>query len=193
MIPGHRIALVLFFLFGIVHPLRSQPVTSYAEEIEHWHSQRSLYLRSEQGWLNLAGLFWLREGANSFGSDSSNDIIFPPSSIARLAGTFFRSGDSVRLIADPEADITLGNLRVQDTVIFNEGKAIAPLLAHGTLRWNIIKREDKIGIRLRDLNSKLVHSFPGIEHFPIAENWKVTARWEPSPERLSVSTRDTSS
>ncbi|MFM7840103.1 MAG: DUF1684 domain-containing protein [Chitinophagaceae bacterium] len=186
MIVCLRIALVLFLGFGFVHPLKSQPKTSYVDEIENWHRQRGVYLRSEEGWLNLAGLFWLREGVNPFGSDSSNPIVFPKGSIAGRAGSFNRSGDTVRLIAEPDADIALGNLRIRDTVIFLGGQAVPPVLAHGTLRWTIIKREDKIGVRLRDLNSALVHSFPGIDHFSIAEKWKVMAHWQPSPARYTL-------
>ena len=44
---------------------------------EEWRTKRLERLKSKNGWLNLAGLFWLEEGENTFGSDSSNNIIFP--------------------------------------------------------------------------------------------------------------------
>jgi uncharacterized protein (DUF1684 family) len=41
---------------------------SYQSEIENWKQKRIDYLRSEDGWLNLVGLFWLHQGKNTFGS-----------------------------------------------------------------------------------------------------------------------------
>ncbi|MFO7933824.1 MAG: hypothetical protein R6U78_07060, partial [Bacteroidales bacterium] len=60
---------------------RSGPVIENEEEyiasIEQWRQERLERLKTEKGWLNLAGLFWLEEGENRFGSDPSNDIVFP--------------------------------------------------------------------------------------------------------------------
>src|ERR1019366_8817846 len=38
----------------------------YQTEIAQWHSQREERLKSEGGWLSVAGLFWLHEGASPF-------------------------------------------------------------------------------------------------------------------------------
>jgi hypothetical protein len=51
--------------------------SAYIKELQAWHKKRMAALKSESGWLNLAGLFWLKEGQNSFGSDKSNAIVFP--------------------------------------------------------------------------------------------------------------------
>ena len=34
-------------------------------------------LKREGGWLTVAGLFWLHEGANTFGKDPGNEIVLP--------------------------------------------------------------------------------------------------------------------
>ena len=39
----------------------------YRAEIEQWRRTREAGLKSPDGWLSLAGLFWLHEGANRFG------------------------------------------------------------------------------------------------------------------------------
>ena len=36
----------------------------YSSEIERWRAAQEAALRSESGWLNLAGLEWLAEGEN---------------------------------------------------------------------------------------------------------------------------------
>jgi hypothetical protein len=50
---------------------------AYNQEIQAFRNARLNSLKSENGWLNLAGLFWLKEGINSFGSDEKNDFVFP--------------------------------------------------------------------------------------------------------------------
>lgn len=42
---------------------------AYREQIDGWHRQQVESLKREPGWLNLAGLFWLREGRNEAGTD----------------------------------------------------------------------------------------------------------------------------
>jgi len=55
-------------------PVITDEVT-YVETIHEWQHQRIERLKSKNGWLNLAGLFWIDEGENSFGSDPENDIV----------------------------------------------------------------------------------------------------------------------
>ena len=44
---------------------------TYAQEIEQWQAKRLASLTGESGWLTLIGLFWLKEGKNTFGSDAT--------------------------------------------------------------------------------------------------------------------------
>ena len=86
---------VAFFLLGCNH---TAPVitdeAAYVEEIEAWQHQRLERLKDKNGWLSLAGLYWLEEGENSFGSDSSNKIVFPEKAEA-FCGTLFLDGGNV--------------------------------------------------------------------------------------------------
>jgi len=35
------------------------------------------FKNTERGWLGLVGLYWLRDGENTIGSDKKNDILLP--------------------------------------------------------------------------------------------------------------------
>jgi uncharacterized protein (DUF1684 family) len=61
---------------------------AYQKEIAEWHEQRLTELKSESGWLTLIGLFWLKDGENTFGSDQANDIVLPKQKINAHAGMF---------------------------------------------------------------------------------------------------------
>ncbi|MFD3293553.1 hypothetical protein SKC35_07630 [Aquirufa sp. KTFRIE-69F] len=47
------------------------------EDYTGFYAKREASLKSETGWLNLAGLFWLKEGENTIGGAESNDFVFP--------------------------------------------------------------------------------------------------------------------
>ena len=60
----------------------------YRQEVEAFRRHREQQLTSDDGWLTVAGLFWLKPGANRFGADRSNELVLPASAPAR-AGTFW--------------------------------------------------------------------------------------------------------
>ena len=44
-------------------------------EVTEGRARRIEALKSDEGWLTLAGLFWLKEGENRFGRDGGNDLV----------------------------------------------------------------------------------------------------------------------
>jgi len=148
---------------------------SYVTEINQWHQKRVESLKSEEGWLNLAGLFWLKEGANTFGSDKGNDIVFPAKASHKI-GTLVLKDDKVSFQADPSAKVNLIKAEATPGFVFDEGNTTT--MEQGSLRWFIIKRGPKYGIRLRDLEHPILTDFHGIDRFNVKESWKVSARLE---------------
>ncbi len=51
--------------------------TSYQQSINEWRNERNETIRKENGWLSLAGLYWLKLGKNHFGSDPKCEIQLP--------------------------------------------------------------------------------------------------------------------
>lgn len=166
----------------------AQSTDAYRASIDSWHRARTENLKKENGWLNLAGLFWLQEGSNSFGSDSTQAVVFPKGSIPAHAGYFVRKGNTVSLLTQPGVRITIQDTVVTDRIIFQPDSIRTPVLAYGSLRWSVIKREDRIGIRLRDLKSKELEHFKGIDRYPVNAVWRTTAKLETSgqPGRISI-------
>lgn len=150
---------------------------SYQQSMQQWYLQREKSLKAENGWLNLVGLHWLEEGMNSFGSDSSMNIVFPPKMAAR-AGSFERRGEKVWLHST--VPVRIGDREVTDSLVFHPDSTTSPFMQFADLKWNIIRRENKLGIRLRDLKSKAVTEFPGLERFPLDRRFLVEARYEPN-------------
>jgi hypothetical protein len=154
--------------------------SNYIKEIKTWHQKRLESLKSENGWLNLAGLFWLEEGINKFGSNKSNKIIFTKGVYSY--GYFELKNGEVFMKINHYADVKdEKGLNVAYRKIYPYEKPI--VLKSGSLRWFVIKRGDKYGIRLRDLESPTVLNFTGINTYPIAENWRIKAKLEVTEDK----------
>jgi len=48
--------------------------SDYMTTIEKWRSDEAADLKKEDGWLTLAGLFWLKDGVNTVGTGSHFDV-----------------------------------------------------------------------------------------------------------------------
>jgi uncharacterized protein len=155
--------------------------SAYENEIRQWHEKRIESLKAESGWLNLAGLYWLKKGVNTFGSAEENDILFPAEKSRPFMGEVVLEKDKITLKAKPDAQIFLGDQPVTELDLFPEGKPVT--LKHGSLRWFVIKRGDKYAIRLRDLESEFLKGFTGIERYPVQEKWRVKAQFVPTKGR----------
>jgi hypothetical protein len=161
--------------------------TAYRDSVEAWHSRRIKSLISPTGWLNLAGLYWLKDGINTFGSDPLNDLVFPAGKIPAKAGGFVLRNGSVTLDVSPTVQVTLDSLPVKSAVVYFPDSAYYPVMRHGSLLWFVIRRDRSLGIRLRDLASTAVDRFAGIERFVVDPEWRISARVEPQREGRTIS------
>lgn len=156
----------------------------YIAEIDAWHAARVEELKGPSGWLNIAGLFWLHDGINAFGTSADNDVIFPPALEAEHAGYFILDKGAVRQSLLPGTLVSRKGKPVgQLETVFNPDSSRQPVMEHGPLRWFIIRRDTKFGVRLRNLEHPNLATFPGIDRFPVDAEWKVVARFEETPGR----------
>lgn len=172
--------LVFMFLLFIAcsENLKEKGSKEYIAEIKSWHNKRIENLKKENGWLNLVGLLWLKEGENKFGSDKSNDIVFPEGT-PNFMGKFILQDTTVIMEVNPNVEITNNGNKVTKLKLENDLKGNPTVVAYKYFRWQIIKRQDKIGVRLRNLEAPLVKNFKGIETFPINDDWKIEAEFIP--------------
>ncbi len=155
---------------------------AYKLEVENWHTKRIEELTSENGWLNLAGLFWLKEGINTFGSSENNDVIFPKGKIVERAGYFKVNQGIVKMEVAHDVQITQNGNQVLNELIFSPDSTTNPTLGYGSLRWFVIQRDKIVGIRLRDIESAGVKNFKGINRYPTNTDFRCEARVEKSTE-----------
>lgn len=157
---------------------------SYRAEVEKHRAAREAELKADDGWLTVAGLFWLKEGDNVAGSDPKSDIVLPAKAPARL-GVFHLEAGAVTFRAGGDAQVTSAGKPVQQIAV-EDGEQGA--LAAGDLRLFVIRRGDRVGIRMRDLRSVMRRAFEGLEYYPIRPAYRVEATFTRygTPRRLSV-------
>jgi uncharacterized protein len=160
--------------------------TAHATEIQTWQRDRLASLTKEDGWLSLIGLFWLKEGENKFGSDAKNDVVLPKDRAPAVAGSLFLEKGNVRLVAKPDAKILASGQAVTSADLKADVDEGGPtVLQLGSLRMNVIKRSDRVGLRVKDTESRTRREFKGLEYYSIDPKWRVEARVEPyTPEKL---------
>ncbi len=162
--------------------LSAQSVNPYAQQFQTWHEHRMKELQAENGWLNLAGLFWLKPGINTFGTAKTNDFVFPEENTADLRGDFTLENDEVWLHTAPESKVWLNRKRVVDALrLFPVDTTV--VLGSGSLRWFVVKRGDRYAVRLRNLQHPALLHFKGVDTYPADSLWRVSARLERATDK----------
>lgn len=152
----------------------------YVRQVEQWRAQRLEALRAPDGWLSYAGSGRLRPGRYRIGSAPSSDVRLPagPSVLGTLT---LGSDDTAHIQAAAGSAATLDGKPLQraDLVPALVGGAPASRIRLGGAEFYLVRTGNVWGWRYRDPDSPLRRDFRGIEHFPVAPQWRVVARWHP--------------
>ena len=150
---------------------------AYDEQIRKWRDDYDTRLKQDDGWLTVAGLFWLKKGDNGFGTGLSNEILLPEGSAPEFAGAFIFHDGKTRLLAKAGAALLLNGRPVQTEMPLTPdlpgGKPDRVTL--GRLSMIVIKRGDRYGIRLWDKAASARRDFKGSRWFPIKASYRITA------------------
>lgn len=151
----------------------------HAADVEDWKATRHASLMETDGWLTLVALHWLDEGATTLGSDPSSGLVYAESGTPPHVGTFHLEGGLVAWETAPGVRVTtLGGGEEISYAVMNPEDEDPLVLEAWPLQWFVIRRDDRLAIRMKDAESKVRTEFPGIEHFPVMPDWKIPARFE---------------
>ena len=160
--------------------------STWEEEVAAWKQARFERLQRPDGWLTLVGLAWLEPGDNSVGSDPKSAVVLPAGKaparlgILRLVAT--GKQHTLTFIADKGAAVTHDGAAVTtlDLIADADAKADAgpTLLEHGSLSFFVIRRGDRLGVRVKDSQAATLRAFHGLDYYPLDRKWKLPARFE---------------
>ena len=156
--------------------------SAYQQSFDKWKADLVEDLKEE--WLPLAGLFWLKPGENSFGTDPKNAIVFPKG--PAHAGSFALQGNTVTATFAPGANANIAGKPATTAELQPDTTGKPTIVELGNLRLHVIVRGERVGIRLKDLDSDAVRQYPGPQFFPLDLSYRVTATWLPSDGKHTV-------
>jgi uncharacterized protein (DUF1684 family) len=148
-------------------------MTSYSDEILRWRADMEARLRNEDGWLALAGLFWLHEGQNSVGADPASDVVLPAGKAPGRLATLRREGQQVWLEPQPGAGLLVNGEPATERELRSDASKPYDTLAIGDLSFFVIKRGERIGVRLRDRAHPRRTTFEGRRWYAVQEQYRV--------------------
>lgn len=151
---------------------------AYRAEIEKWRRDREASLKADDGWLTVAGLYWLHQGKNTFGTDPANDFLLPEGSAPPSVGSFtFEGGDTVVVTIRDGVTATQHGKPVTRAELRVDKREDA--IRVGSLSLWLHYSGDRKAIRIRDQNSRLRKEFHGLRWFPVDEQYRVTGTFVP--------------
>ena len=168
----------LIFFFWLMSFASFSQGNEYEKEITAFRKMRIDSLQHENGYFNLSGLFWLKEGENTIGADPKNDFVFPAEHSDSFLGKIILNKGIVIFKSNEANQVFSLGQPANNVIIYQEKRAI--VLAHKSLRWFIIKRGEKYALRLRDLEGEYVRNFKGIDYFSIDSSWRIKAKFVPT-------------
>jgi uncharacterized protein len=152
----------------------------YRELMERWRQKREADLKANDGWLTVSGLFWLRPGETRIGSDPSSDILLPAHAPAAV-GTLDLRGRHVEFRAAPKVMVTRNGKPFDHGEVRSDADVQPDTLAVGDVKLILLKRGDRLAIRLKDNQSPLRANFAGLRWFPVREDWRIQAKFVAYP------------
>jgi uncharacterized protein len=169
-----RIFAVLVILCGVLWSASD----AYRSQIEEWRRQREAELTADGGWLTVTGLFWLHEGANTFGAASSSapakDIVLPAYPAVKDGVFDLHDGKVTLRMAGQTRQLKTDSTAEQDVVTM------------GGLSMFAIARSGKFGIRLKDNNSRFRKEFTGLHYFPVSPDYRIATRLKADAKKIPI-------
>ena len=148
-----------------------EPIAHH-EDVESWRGWRHDQLARPDGWLSLVGLYWLKEGDNDFGSAADNALVYDRDDVPQQLGTFRVETSRVTFLAAEGIEVTVGNGKARELIAHGGSKdAQAPVIEWGSLRWQVITRNERLAVRLKDSESPVLTNFDAMENFDLSSRW----------------------
>jgi uncharacterized protein (DUF1684 family) len=159
--------------------------TDWKDSLAAWRERAEKSLRSDNGWLTLAGRWVMKPGVNTFGTGSGNDIVFPKGLGPERIGKIAVEDGRVTMKLAPGVTMT------KDGVAFTERVMGTSLdkrdwVTMGRANMHVIAREDRFVLRLADNESEVRRNFQGRVWYEPDASYRVQATYVPYPPGRKV-------
>jgi uncharacterized protein len=154
-------------------------IVDYIATITEERQARAENLLTDTGWFTLAGLFWLQEGENRFGTAPSNEIVFPVGTAPEIAGYFYHAAGQTEVRVAPGVAVTANGAEVTVLPLQSDVSGKPDYLYLGNLIMLLLQRGDRYAIRLFDKEHAARRDFRGLQWYPVELEYRITAEFVP--------------
>ena len=145
----------------------------YEKEVMNFRQRRVKFLKSEKGYLNLVGLFWLKEGLNSFGSGIKNDLQFPETFPIDF-GYAKKAGKIVSFHYNEQVTLKNGQSVTSATIDADDRSQV---FSRDSFSWFILESGGNYAIRMRNFENPILGEPLNLKFYDIKESWLVTGKY----------------
>ncbi len=165
----------------------SASLEHYLQEIADWRERRHQRLASDDGWMTLVGLEWLKEGENRVGSAESSDARIPGGPADW--GVIVLDGDRIIFRPAAGADVTVDDARVEEAVLVADNQGTPTVVRSGDLSFYVIYRQS-YGLRVKDRNAPTRLAYTGMPVYDVDPSWRIEGRLDRAAPGTTVEVAD---
>lgn len=149
--------------------------------LEKARTARDASLRTDTGWLTVAGLHFLNQGENTVGRAPTNDIVLDFAGVPDRGATVVLQGDRARIKPPAGGSVVINGQTVSaETELKRSGQApAADIVSFGRVNFFVHYSGPRLALRVRNLDSPLRTGFKGLRYFPVNQAYRVKAVYKP--------------
>jgi uncharacterized protein len=152
-----------------------------AAALEKTRASREASLKTDTGWLTVAGLHFLKQGENTVGRAPTNDIVLDFPSVPDQAAIVILQGDRTRIKPPAGKTVTVNGQPVNaESDLKRSGQGgPADTVSLGRVNFFVHYSGPRLALRVRDLDRPLRTGFKGLRFFPVNPAYRVKAVYKP--------------
>lgn len=160
---------------------QSGSVDEYEEQILQWRAKKYDDLVGENGWLALAGLYWLNPGRNLIGSNPMCEIVLPESAPTFL-GIVELKGKVVRLHVAAGVQVEINDKPADKAILKSSLDPKPSFITWNHLRLVLHEHAGRYALRIWDNQRRARFTLPLLKWFPINRQFRFQARYTRYPQ-----------
>jgi len=177
-------------LFAVAISVFAAADEGFQKAEQEWRDGRVKRLTSPGGWLSLVGLDWLQPGENVVGSDPDCAVPLPAGKAPKRAAVLVLEAGVVRIKPEPNSGLMLDGKPLVARALGDATAEKTDVVTLGDVSFYVIKRGERVGVRVKDSESPVRKHFKGLEYFPAQPKWLVTGSFVPyeAPKKVAIPT-----
>jgi uncharacterized protein (DUF1684 family) len=160
--------------------------SGWEQDVFHWRMLREERLRAEYGWLSVVGLDWLEPGANRIGAASDSRVRLPPAVAPPHVATLHLDGDAVRLEPVAGSPLLVDGEPARPRPVSADTDPEPTEFRVGDLRFHVIRRGERIGVRSRWPRAATRERFSGLSWYAPDRSYRVVGRLDRDAEPIEI-------